>query len=55
MGAVLAASRADSSFLADAHAVAAAVERGRAMVLAGDSDDLQRLAAAHPNVTVVGL
>jgi predicted nucleic acid-binding protein len=55
VGAVLAASRADSSFLADAHAVAAAVERGGGVVLTGDPADLERLSAAYPNVTVVGL
>ncbi|MGH3831081.1 MAG: hypothetical protein ACRDRS_11640 [Pseudonocardiaceae bacterium] len=43
VGAVLAAG-VGSAYLADAHAVAAAVEHGGGVVLTGDPYDLQRLA-----------
>ncbi len=52
VGGVLAAAGADSSYLADAHAVAAAVEAGGGVVLTGDEDDLEVLAAAYPNVQI---
>jgi len=52
VGGVLAAAGADSSYLADAHAVAAAVEAGGGVVLTGDEDDLGRLSAPYPNVQV---
>jgi hypothetical protein len=55
VGAVLAAAKAGSQHLADAHVVAAAVDRGGGLVLTSDRDDLRRLAAAYGNVTVVGL
>jgi len=51
VGSVLAAARADSSDMVDAH-VAAAVEGGGGLVLTGDGDDLTRLAASYPNVHV---
>lgn len=52
VGGVLAAAGADSSHLADAHAVAAAVEAGGGVVLTGDEDDLALLSAPYPNVHV---
>lgn len=52
VGGVLAAAQADSSHLADAHVVAAAVEVGGGVVLTGDEDDLELLSAAYPNVHV---
>ncbi len=52
VGGVLAASRADSSAMADAHVVAAAVEAGGGVILTGDEGDLGRLAAAYPNLHV---
>ena len=52
VGAVLGAARADSSDMADAHVVAAAVEAGGGVVLTGDESDLRRLAASYPNVQV---
>ena len=52
VGGVLTAARADSSHLADAHVVAAAVEVGGGVVLTGDEDDLGLLSAAYPNVHV---
>ena len=55
VGGVLAAARAGSEHLADAHVVAAAVELGGGLVLTADPEDLGRLAAAYGNVTVIGL
>jgi predicted nucleic acid-binding protein len=52
VGGVLGAARADSTYLADAHAVAAAVEGGGGVILTVDEDDLNRLAAAYPNVHI---
>jgi predicted nucleic acid-binding protein len=52
VGGILAASRSDSSDLADAHAVATAVEQGGGVVLTGDTSDLMRLAASYPNVHI---
>jgi predicted nucleic acid-binding protein len=52
VGGVLNAARADSGDLADAHAVATAVEAGGGVILTGDQDDLDRLAAAYPNVHI---
>ena len=52
VGGVLAAARADSSDMADAHAVATAVESGGGVILTGDEDDLKRLSASYPNVHV---
>lgn len=50
VGAVLTAAKADSADLADAHTVAAAVEAGGGVVLTGDGNDIERLAASYPNV-----
>lgn len=52
VGGVLAAAGADSSQLADAHAVAAAVEAGGGLVLTGDEDDLTLLSVPYPNVHI---
>lgn len=53
VGGVLWAARSGSGHLADAHTVAAAVDAGGGVILTGDFDDLQRLSASFPNVTVV--
>ncbi len=52
VGGVLAAARAGSADIADAHAVAAAVEAGGGVILTGDGSDLERLAAPYPSVLV---
>jgi len=52
VGGVLAAAQAGSEDIVDAHCVATVVEQGRGVVLTGDPDDLTRLAAAYPTVTV---
>lgn len=54
-GGVLAAANAGSEHLADAHVIAAAVEHGGGTALTTDPRDLDRLAAAFRNVTVLGL
>lgn len=55
VGAVLAAAGADSDDLADAHVIAAAIEDGGGVVLTGDVADLERLAAAYPQVQVTSI
>ena len=55
VGGVLRAAGAGSEDLADAHAVAVVVEQGGGLVLTVDQQDLERLAAAYRNVTVVAL
>jgi predicted nucleic acid-binding protein len=55
VGGVLAAAGAGSRHLADAHVVAAAVDVGGGIALTTDPGDLDRLAAAYRNVTVVEL
>ncbi len=55
VGGVLAAAGAGSRLLADAHVIAAAVDVGGGIALPTDPEDLERLAAAYRNVTVVGL
>jgi hypothetical protein len=55
VGGVLAAARAGSEHLADAHVIAAAVELGGGLALTSDVEDLGRLAAAYRNVMVIGL
>jgi len=52
VGAALGPARAHSTDMADAHAVAPAVEAGGAVMLTGDRTDLRRLAASYPNVHV---
>lgn len=54
VGGLLAEAGADSDLLADAHAVAVAVESG-GVVLTADVDDLSRLAAPYRTVVVEGL
>ena len=53
VGSVLAAAKAGSEDIADAHVVAAAVEAGGGMILTGDETDLKRLAAPYPNLVVM--
>lgn len=55
VGGILAAARASTGMIVDAHVVAAAVEAGGGVVLTSDPDDLGRLAAPHRDVTVVAL
>lgn len=55
VGGVLAAAGAGSEHVADAHAVAAAVEVGGGVILTGDSEDLSRLGAPYRQVVVVAL
>jgi predicted nucleic acid-binding protein len=55
VGGVLTAAGSDSSHLADAHVVAAAVEAGGGVLLTGDEDDLTHLSAAYPNIHVAGI
>ena len=52
VGGVLVAAGAGSELLADAHAVAAAVETGGGVILTEDVEDLERLAAAYPNIEI---
>jgi predicted nucleic acid-binding protein len=52
VGAVLAQAGAGSEHLADAHAVAAAVEVGGGVVLTADVEDLARLAAPYRTIAV---
>lgn len=52
VGGVLSAARADSSDLADAHVVAAAVEAGGGVLLTTDDADLNRLSSGYPNIHV---
>ena len=55
VGGVLHAAGAGSEDIVDAHAVAVAAEGGRAVVLTGDPDDLERLAEPYSQVTVLAL
>jgi hypothetical protein len=55
VGGVLAAARAGSEHLADAHVIAVAVELGGGLALTVDAEDLNRLAASYRNVMVIGL
>ncbi len=55
VGAVLAAARAGSALIVDAHVVASAVEAGGGVVLTADSGDLERLAAPYRNVHVADI
>ncbi len=52
VGGVLVAAGAGSDLLADAHAVAAAVETGGGVILTSDVADLERLAGAYPNIQI---
>ena len=55
VGAVLAAARAGSEHIVDAHVVAAAIEAGGGVVLTSDTGDLTTLAAPYRNVHVVDI
>lgn len=55
VGGVLAGARAGSQNLADAHVVAAAVESAGGVIVTGDPDDMERLAAPYPNIAVAAL
>jgi predicted nucleic acid-binding protein len=55
VGGVLAAARAGSALMVDAHVVAAAVEAGGGIVLTADPEDMERLAAPYRNVHVVDI
>lgn len=52
VGGVLVAAGAGSDLLADAHAVAAAVETGGGVILTSDVDDLEHLSAPYPNIQI---
>lgn len=52
VGGVLAATKSGSDCLADAHTVAAVVERGGGVILTGDRRDIKLLASPYPNVRV---
>ncbi len=54
VGALLASVKLGSEHIADAHAAAAAVEE-QGIILTGDPDDMERLVAGTPTVTVVAL
>jgi predicted nucleic acid-binding protein len=55
VGATLAGARAGSELIVDAHVVAAAVESGGGVVLTGDPEDLERLAAPYRNVEIASI
>lgn len=55
VGGVLAAASAGSDHLADAHVIATAADLGGGIALTSDPEDLERLAAAYRNVTVIAL
>lgn len=55
VGGVLAAARAGSALMVDAHAVATVVESGGGIVLGSDTTDMRRLAAPYRNVQVVDI
>ena len=52
VGAVLATAGVGSDHLAEAHAVAAAVEAGGGVVLTSDVDDLEHLAGAYRTIVI---
>ncbi len=52
VGAILAEASLSSGQIADAHVVAVAVEDGGGIVLTGDEEDLQRLAAPYRTVVI---
>jgi len=54
-GALLAAARMSSTHAVDAFVVATALEFERALVASGDPKDIKRLAADHPQVSVLEL
>lgn len=52
VGGVLDGAGVGSEYMADAHAVAAAVETGGGVILTGDEGDLAKLAAPYPHITI---
>lgn len=52
VGGVLAEASARSTVIVDAHVVAVAVEAGGGIVVTGDEDDVERLAAPYHHVVV---
>ena len=54
VGALLASVQLGSEHIADAHVAAVAVEE-QGVILTGDPDDIQRLVAGTPTVTVIAL
>lgn len=52
VGGVLDGVKVGSEYMADAHAVAAAVEAGGGVVLTGDEDDLTMLAGPYPHIMI---
>jgi len=52
VGGVLVADGSGSDLIADAHAVAAAVETGGGVILTSDVGDLERLSAPYPNIQI---
>ena len=54
VGALLAAVKLGSEHIADAHVAAVAVEE-QGLILTGDPEDMERLVAGTPTVTVVAL
>lgn len=55
VGGVLAAADEGSDMMVDAHVVAAVAEVGGGVVMTSDPDDLDRLAAPYPSITVVDI
>ncbi|MGH2719745.1 MAG: PIN domain-containing protein [Actinomycetota bacterium] len=55
VGGVLSGAGVGSQFLADAHVVAAAVERAGGIILTGDPKDMNRLAAPYRTIVVASL
>ena len=55
VGGILAEAGADSRQLADAHAVALAVETGGGVIVTGDPKDIRRLASPHHSVAIEAL
>jgi predicted nucleic acid-binding protein len=55
VGGLLSGVGAGSELIVDAHVVAAAVEGGGGVLLTGDRDDLERIAAPYPSVQVVSV
>ncbi len=54
-GSLLAAARMSSAHALDAFVVATALEFARALIASGDPKDIKRLAADHPQISVLAL
>ncbi|MGW6276855.1 type II toxin-antitoxin system VapC family toxin [Kribbella sp. NPDC055071] len=52
VGGVLAAAKARSTMIVDAHVVAVAIEAGGGVIITGDRDDLTRLSAPYRHLVV---